>query len=378
MTLGSNRFDYNLLTPFEAGAFALCRQKPGRVALPESEDPRILAATEVLLAGGLCREVTLFSPPEETLSRAARSGVDLTAVASRIKWAGDDATLVQRTMNLIVETQTKRGRTPEPDAARSSAESRFTQAGDLLHEGHVDAVVAGAVATTAEVIRAAISTVGLAPGIRTVSGAFVMTPPSGSTSGAIEDAKGRKLPPLVFADCGVVPEPTVAQLVDIATSALDTFALTGRVRAASAGDHSKAPDQAFETNPAVAFLSFSTKGSATHPAAARMAEAARLFAARHPGIAVDGELQFDAAIDPEIGARKAPGSAAAGRANIFIFPDLNSGNLAYKITQRLGGFAAIGPLLQGIARPWHDLSRGASVRDIVLSACLALLRTRPS
>ena len=316
---------------------------PGHVALPESTDPRVLRAAVQLLDTGIAKAVTLLGPRPLTEAAAQNASIPLDPWRKHIVFA-EPPELTERTQRLIADVQTRKGKSLPAETLNLLAGSQLFQAGELLWSGEVDCVVAGAVATTADVIRAAISTVGLSRGLRTVSGSFVMRPKEG--------------PPWVYADCGVVIEPTVSQLVDIAAASVDTW------RAVAAED----------AEPVVAFLSFSTKGSAQHPAAEKMAQAAAQFRERFPNIASDGELQFDAAFDPSIGQRKAPGSPAAGRANIFVFPDLGAGNLAYKITQRLAGWDAWGPILQGIAKPFHDLSRGASTDDIVASAALALRR----
>jgi phosphate acetyltransferase len=202
--------------------------------------------------------------------------------------------------------------------------------------------VAGASHTTADVLRAALLAVGPAPGISVVSGAFYL-------------AQGDRV--LTFADCGVVPEPTPFQLAEIALAA-------ARDRRRIVGDE-----------PAVAFLSYSTKGSAQGPRVDRVRAAVERFRALAPECAVDGELQGDAALVAEVAARKAPLSAVAGHANVLIFPDLDSGNIAYKLVERLGGWTAMGPILQGLARPIADLSRGASVDDIVYTSAIAILQS---
>jgi phosphate acetyltransferase len=212
----------------------------------------------------------------------------------------------------------------------------------LVALGEADACVAGATCPTGDVVRAALWALGTAPGVSLISSSFYMVLPGDSVV-------------LTFTDCAVVPEPTPGQLAEIALAA-------ARDRTRLVGD-----------SPRVAFLSYSSKGSAGGPHVARVQEAAAHFHQLAPNIASDGELQADAALSPEVGERKAPGSPVAGRANVLVFPDLDAGNIAYKLVQRLAGAAAIGPILQGLARPMADLSRGASPDDIVeVTAMVAL------
>jgi phosphate acetyltransferase len=213
----------------------------------------------------------------------------------------------------------------------------------LVGIGEADVMLGGAMYTSAETIRAALWAVGTAPGIATVSGAFYM----------IKDDRV-----LTFADAAVTPEPAPSQLADIAL-------VSARERRLIVQDE-----------PVVAFLSYSTKGSASGPRVERVLNGMAALRARQPDFAFDGELQLDAALVPDVAARKASGSPAAGRANVLIFPDLDAGNIGYKLVQRLGGWTALGPILQGLAKPISDLSRGATADDIVNTAAIAILQTR--
>lgn len=217
----------------------------------------------------------------------------------------------------------------------------------MLAEGKVDGCVAGAVATSAEVLRAGLKVVGLANGNRTLSSAFYMVGPAGWAAAEV----------LTFTDCAVVPNPTPSQLADIAICA-------ARDRRRLVGD-----------DPVVALLSYSSVGSAAGPSVDTVREALTIIRTREPALCVDGELQGDSALAGDVAARKAPGSPVAGKANVLVFPSLDAGNIAYKLVQRLSGAKAIGPILQGLQKPMADLSRGADVEDIINVAAITALQS---
>lgn len=312
-----------------------------RIVFAEAADDRVRAAIRQLVAGRVVEPVVVLDPAREDQRGEILSlGVE-TVDPQR------DARADRAAADLLARRAEKG---LSEDAARALARHPLFFADDLVKHGEADGCVAGAVYTTADVLRAALWLIGPREGVRTVSSAFYMVvPPFRGPDGEV----------LTFTDCAVIPEPSVDQLVDIAiAAAADRRRIVG--------------DDAV-----IAFLSFSTHGSADSDSVRRVREAVARLATREPALRADGELQADAALIASVAARKAPGHLAAGRANVLVFPSLDAGNIAYKLVERVAGACAIGPILQGLARPCSDLSRGASPDDIMSVAAVTALQAGP-
>ena len=332
----------------ETGSFAeelkkRAGEKQRTIVLCEGEDKRVVEAAQRCIEEGVAKIILLG---KESEIKAANPDADLTGV--EIVNPATSPKLEEYT-NLLYELRKAKGMTEEQ--AKEQAKDATFFGALMLKSGDADGLVSGACHSTANTLRPGLQIIKTAPGVKSVSSFNLMIAPAGGNKYMDGDV-------LVFADCGLNPTYTSEGLAECALA-------TAESAKAIAG-----------INPCVAMLSFSTMGSAKHDNVTLVQEATRIAKEKAPELALDGELQFDAALVPEVAAIKAPKSAVAGHANVFIFPDLQSGNIGYKIAERLGGFQAVGPICQGFAKPLNDLSRGCKASDIVLAVAITALQVK--
>jgi len=315
------------------------------VVLPESYDDRMIQAAEVIVGDNLAK-VVLLGDPVTLKAKAGELGVSLKGV--EIVDPKNSASL-EDYVSEMVKLREKKGMTPDQARETLTGEDNLFFGAMMVHKGDAGGMVAGAYNTTGDVLRAAFQVIGTAPGMKTVSSVFLMVTknPDFGENGV-----------LCFADCAVNPNPNAQALAEIAVSTASSCKSFLGVDAR------------------VAMLSFSTKGSASHEDCDKVLEALEIARRLAPELQIDGELQADAALLPKVGEKKAPGSAVAGKANTLIFPDLDAGNIGYKLVERVAGAEAVGPIVQGLAKPVNDLSRGCSVDDIVSVSAITAVQAQ--
>jgi phosphate acetyltransferase len=323
---------------------AKARSLQKKLVLPEGTEIRTIMAARNIINENLANSVTLVGPEPDIKAAADQEGVDLEGILIVNPHASNNLGTYAKT---YYELRKHKGMTPEQ--AEKDITDPLRWGAMMVHLGEADAMVAGAENTTGDVLRAGLTIIGTLKGLKTASSCFVMA--------GLDPAWGRE-GSLVFSDCAVVPDPSPEQLADIAESAAQSCR------------------EFLGAEPVVALMSFSTKGSAKHDDVAKVQNAVEILKSRKPSFVFDGELQADAALVPSVTQKKAPGSPVCGKVNTLVFPDLGAGNIGYKLVQRLGKADAFGPFLQGFAKPISDLSRGASVDDIVVTCAVTLSRAK--
>ena len=327
---------------FEQKMKARANAMQKRLVLPEGSEIRTIKAARILVDEKLAASVFLLGKAENIQKAAASEGIGLGGIS--ICSPAEESNFDEYAREYY-ELRKHKGMTEEQ--ARIDMSDPLRWGAMMLRKGQADAFVAGAENTTGDVLRAGLAIIGTVPGLKTASSCFVM---------AGMDSQWGANGSLIFSDCAVIPDPTAEQLADIAQSAAQSCR------------------ELLEAEPVVALLSFSTRGSAKHDFVSKVQNAVEILKSGNPGFVFDGELQADAALVPSVTEKKAPGSPVTGKVNTLVFPDLGSGNIAYKLVQRLAKAEAYGPFLQGFAKPISDLSRGASVDDIVATAAVTLSR----
>ncbi|MRU15935.1 phosphate acetyltransferase [Roseovarius sp. A21] len=312
------------------------------IALSEGTDPRVVQGGLNAIQAGLA-DIILVGDTEAVQAALADQGAE----ASDHLTIHDPATSPLRDSFAEAFFDLRKHKGVDMQAAQAAVQSPLIYAAMLVRMGHATGTVGGAVATTSDVVRTAIQVIGKAPDAAMISSFFLMYPPEQATPHARA---------MLYSDSGLVIYPSADELAEIAAASARSCRTLMR------------------DEPKIAFLSFSTKGSARHEKVTKVTEALAKLQAAHPDLHADGELQFDAAFVPSVGASKAPDSDIAGQANVMIFPNLDAGNIGYKMTQRLGGYAAIGPILQGLAKPANDLSRGCSAEDVTQMIAVTVLQ----
>lgn len=323
-------------------SIAVSKQK--RIVLPEGTEPRTQAAARIIIDKKIACEVALIGDEKAIRDEAEKSGVDLTGIS-----VIDPATssLQPEFSKELYELRKHKGMS-EADAV-DKIQNNLRWGCMMVRLGYSDGMVAGAENATGKVLVSSFQIIKTAPGTKYASSCFVM---------AMEDKKWGSNGNMIFSDCATIIDPTDAQLAEIAIASAESCKVY------------------LEDEPRVALLSFSTKGSAQHENVDKVANALKIVKEKRPDLNVDGELQADAALVEAVGQKKSPGSSVAGKANVLIFPDLQSGNIGYKLVQRLAGAEAYGPILQGFAKPVSDLSRGCSIDDIVITTAMTLAQAK--